>query len=281
MTTERKDRVGYFRFLGAAFTHSLVSMLRQKRIVLAAAVCLVPVAVPPLVAFFDPAEVAQRGSRIFVFLVEHLYLDTLAPLLALFYGCMLVGEDVELQTIPYLLTRPIPRSSIVIGRFASYVLVTSVILLASVALLFIACIALGTFALEPENLRLLADYLLICFAAVTAYGALALFLGSASRHPVIIGIAFIFGWQRFALLIPGAVDFLTIDKYLWSLLPPMATQRSNPVIRNALMEYQKEMLLFSATKAAIALLVITVAFAALTCIILRRREYSGARALGA
>jgi ABC-type transport system involved in multi-copper enzyme maturation permease subunit len=270
----------YSQFVSASFSHALLMMLRRRRVVLAAAVVLSPVIVPLALAFLSATAFAEDGNRIFVNLVESLYLKAMAPLLALFFGCMLIGEDVESETIPYLLTRPVPRSAMVIGRFFAYLAVASTILIVSIGMLFAGCTSLGNLNFGWETVPLLAHYEAVAVLALLSYGALAVFLGTLMKHPVIIGILFIFGWQPVALQIPGAADFLTIEKYLLAILPKLATERENPVVRTALAEFQKQQLLIDASTALLSLAAATIVLVGVSCLVVRWREYSAARAVG-
>jgi ABC-type transport system involved in multi-copper enzyme maturation permease subunit len=272
--------VPYRRYLAASFVHAMTMTLRRKRVLLAAALVLGPVLIPLALAFLSTAAFAEEGNRVFVRLVEHLYLDAIAPLLALFFGCMLIGEDVESQTIPYLLTRPLPRSTIVVGRFFAYLIIAGCIMLVGIAMTFAACTALGNLSFMTSTVTTLVHYEALAFLALLSYGAFALCLGALTRHPVIIGILFIFGWQKLVAYIPGLVDFLTIQKYIDALLPALATERQNEVIKMALVEYEKQQLLIDAPKALGALLAISVGFVIVTCLVVRWREYSAARAVG-
>ena len=93
---------------------------------------------PLTIAFLSKGVFAPRGEELFVRLVENLYFRASAPLLALFFACMLVGEDVETHTIHYVLTRPVPRSAWVVGKFLGYCALTLLILVPSLALTFAA-----------------------------------------------------------------------------------------------------------------------------------------------
>lgn len=270
----------YLRFVGTVFRHALVMMLRRKGLLLAAALALSPVIVPLALAFLSSVAFAEDGSRVFVRLVEYVYFGAIAPLLALFFGCMIIGEDVESETIPYLLTRPLPRSAIVLGRFGAYLVVSSAILILSIGMAFAACTSLGNLGFSAGTFGLLAHYEAVAVMALLGYGTLALFLGSVMRHPVIVGILVIFGWQRLALYIPGLIDFFTIEKYVDALFPTLPTQRESIVFQAALIEFEKQQLLISASKAAVTLLAISAAFLILTCLVVRWREYSSARAIG-
>jgi ABC-type transport system involved in multi-copper enzyme maturation permease subunit len=265
--------------MGASFLHATQMMLRRRRIILATLLSLSPLFIPLALAFLSDTAFAEDGNRVFVQLVEFIYLKAIAPLLALFFGCMLIGEDVELQTMTYLLTRPFPRSAFVIGRFLSYMLVASMILVLSIIMIFSACTSVGNLAFTAETVRLLVHYLAVAMLALFGYGAFAMFLGSTVKHPIIFGIAFLFGWQKLALYVPGMVDFLTIEKYLLELLPKLATQRANIVIQTALGEFEKQQWHITTPKALASLFFISSCFILGTCLAVRWREYSAARAV--
>ncbi|HUW61716.1 MAG TPA: ABC transporter permease [Candidatus Bathyarchaeia archaeon] len=275
-----KRATGYFYYFRTVFALTLTMMLRRKRIALITVIMLLPVFVPLSLAFLSISEFAEDGNKIFVHVVEIIYLKGMVLLLALFYGTMLVGEEVENQTIQYLLTRPIPRNAIILGRFAAYLVLTSLLLNAAVGMVFAACTSIGGFELGPETFKLFIHYALLNVAALAAYGAFTSFLGAVTRWPIIIGVAALFGWQRFVSFIPGAIDFLTIEKYINALLPALATQRQNVVIKLAIAEFQKQQLLVGATKGGIVLVCIIAAFLSLSCLVIRYREYSQAKALG-
>lgn len=275
---ERPQR--YPAFILAVFAHSLVTMLRRKRVILAAGLSLMPVVIPLVLAFLSTMSFAEDGNRVFVRLMESLYLQALAPLLALFFGCMAIGEDVESQVIPYLLTRPLPRSAIVLGKFGSYWCIASVIVCLSVLLTFAACTSLGGLDFTRNTLVMLAHYEVVAVLALFAYGALAIFLGAALKRPIIVGIFLVFGWQRFAYYMPGVVDFLTIEKYVLAILPRLATERENIVLKTAFAEFQKQQLIIDAPKALASLMIMSAIFLLLTSLIVRWREYSVARTVG-
>lgn len=277
-TTE--SRAGYFYYLRTVFSLTFTMMLRRKRIALITVIILLPVFVPLSLAFLSVSEFAEDGNKIFVFIVENIYLKGMVLLLALFYGTMLVGEEVENQTIQYLLTRPIPRNAIILGRFGAYLLLSGLLLVAAMGMVFAACTSIGGFGFSAETIKLFIHYALLLVAALAAYGAFTSFLGSVTRWPIIIGVAALFGWQRLVIFIPGAIDFLTIEKYINAMLPAMATQRQNPVLKLAVAEFEKQQLVVGATKGGIVLLCLIAAFLCMTCLVIRYREYSQAKAIG-
>src|SRR5512135_2326535 len=48
------------------------------------------------------------------------FLQFYIVILALFYGTSVTAEEVENRTLAYLLTRPIPKPAIVLGKYAAY-----------------------------------------------------------------------------------------------------------------------------------------------------------------
>ena len=272
-------RVGYPGFVGVAFAHAFTLMLRRSRLILAAVITLLPVLLPVALVFLPP-EVPVEGGGAFVRLMEQLYLSTLAPALALFFATMLIGDDVEAQTIGYVLTRPVPRSAWVLGRYLAYCVLCAGLLVISASLVFAGCLALPPFALDTARAVLFAHYAGLLTLAVLAYGALCLFLGTFKR-PIIYGVLLIFGWQPFAMQLPGLVDFLTLSKYIEALHPIEAEVRAR--MRDMAFDApaSQKVAIEVSDPWALATLLLTVAvFVVLTVVAVRRREYPASRAAG-
>jgi len=274
------ERGGIFTYLTASFGQMMIMMLRQNRLILVAVITFLPVVIPLAIAFLSRSAFADEGNVIFVELMEKAHINTLAPLLALFFASMLVGEDVEMQVLPYVLTRPQPRSTWVLGRFIAYMVVASTTLFGSILLTFAGCTALTGLHFDADGLTLLAEYSLVAFMALLTYGALAAFLGAYTKRPIVYGVLLLYGWQRFALIIPGIIDFLTIEKYTDALLPKLATASNRREVQTVLGTYSKEFFEISATYAFCMLLTFTVLFIGLSIWAVRNREYAASRAVG-
>jgi len=270
---------GFWNGATAAFSHAATLMVRRQRLILAAIVALLPVAVPVATAFFNRGRYGEPGGPMMAILAERLHIHLLAPLLALFFATMLVGEEVEGQTMTYLLVRPTPKSSWIAGRYAAYLMVSSLILTSSVFLTYAACTALADFPVNAANTRLAAHYAVVAIAALAAYGALMVFLGAVTRRPIILGVVLLYGWEKLANVVPGVVDFLTIQKYAQALLPRLAGQRNVVEIQTELGTWEREVFLVDASKAAVVLCVIILAFLAMSVVTVRWREYYPARTM--
>lgn len=277
----RPPHKGYLAVLQASCGHSLQTLMRRRRLALAALVAFLPVLIPIALSFLSNSQFAEPGNRVFVRLAEELYVNVFTPLMALFFAGMLVAEDIEMRTMTYILTRPTSRSGWVFGRFLAFMVVASVILICSCALTFAACTMHADFSLtSPADLKLLAHYCGVMILALLAYGSFCVFLGAFTKRPIVYGVILLYGWQYVATLVPGLVDFFTIKKYTDALLPIMATQRNVTEIQTALGTFQREVFLVGAGKALIVLLVITAVALGATIVAVSRREYAADRAAG-
>ncbi|MBI2423002.1 MAG: ABC transporter permease [Candidatus Hydrogenedentes bacterium] len=280
MGGERPVPAGMLSFILSVTGHTTTLILRRQRLIFAFIICLMPVVIPLVISASSDLQFGEDGMKMFMQLTKRVHIEVLAPLLALFLATMLVGEDVETQTIHYMLTRPIPRTAWVVGRFIGYMLIAAIILSLSLVLTFFACVTLPNFAIGMETLTELARFEFIGFLALLAYGATTMMLGTISKRPIIYGIVFLYGWQRAASLVPGMVDFLTIVKYTTALIPAEATATQAVKTQEALLAFQKQVYLIGAGKAVVMLLLITAGLLGITIAAVRIREYSGSRAIG-
>jgi ABC-2 type transport system permease protein len=136
------------------------------------------------------------------------YLDTLLPLVALFQASRLIREEVENRTIVYLLARPAPRPSILLGRFAAYLAASLIVVWPALVLGFFLSGGSGT----DELVRVLGA----AAAALVAYGALYTLAGLVLAKPMVVGLGFLFGWELLTHL-PGTLPRLTITAHLRTL----------------------------------------------------------------
>lgn len=272
---------GFMRVLFASCGHAMKTLTRRKRLALAVVIAFLPVLLPLALAFFSSSQFAESGNVVFVRLVEDLHINVFCPLLALFFAGMLIAEDIETRTMPYILTRPAPRSAWVLGRFLAYMMVAVTVLLSSAWLTFAASTAHAELSLTNRtDLYLLLHYSGVMVLGLLAYGGFAVFLGAFTKRPIVYGVILFYGWQHVATLVPGLVDFFTIKKYTDAILPIMATQRNVTEIQTALGTFQREVFLVSAGKAILTLVVIMMVSLMITILAVSKREYAADRAAG-
>ena len=128
----------YPRFVVTAALHTLTLLPRRKMTYFAAFIAFSPLLIP--LALVLPRDIwfEADGRGVFMALAGMIYVNALCPLMALFFGCMLIGEDLESGTFPYVLTRPIPRSAWVLGKFIGYWVGVTAMLVSSMFLTYVA-----------------------------------------------------------------------------------------------------------------------------------------------
>ena len=202
------------------FDIALDSLVWSRRSLLMAVLLCLPIAFALLYRLVLVAKLpAQlRGFDLYGVIVALYYIRNALPLAALFYSVSLIADEVEDKTITYLLTRPIQRASILLGKFGAYLATTLTLALPSLVITFFLLMTTKGFdGLGASVPHLFRDMGVLVLTFLT-YGAFFALLGVGLRRPVIPGLLFLFGWELLALL-PGYLPRLTITAYLRSLVP--------------------------------------------------------------
>lgn len=195
------------------------------------------------------------------------FLQFYIVILALFYGTSVTAEEVENRTLSYLLTRPVPKPAIVLGKFAACAALTFAMVAAGLGISFFVLNAgrMGDPALYATFFR----YLGVLGLGILAYTAFFAFLGTVLRRAIILGLVFGFGWETAIQYFPGSTQRFSIVHYLKSLLPYRPGSGGGRGV--ALLLFRLEPT--SPLLAVLALLAITGVFLALACVIFRAKEY--------
>jgi ABC-type transport system involved in multi-copper enzyme maturation permease subunit len=227
---------------------------------------LIPVALAVVARIFlrgrsgDMAAVSTEILMVF-------FLQFYIIILALFYGTSIAAEEVENRTLVYLITRPVPKPAIVLGKFAAYTALMGGMTVSGLAASFFILNAarLGDPALWATFFR----YLGVLVLGVLAYTAFFAFLGTVLKRAIILGLVFGFGWETAIQYFPGSTQRFSIVHYLKSLLPyrPGGGGGRGGALLLFRLEPTRPVL------AVLALAAITAAFLALTCWLFRAKEY--------
>ena len=219
MTRDAERPLPFFDAARRVFDLALEGMIWSRRSLLMAVLLGLPVAF----ALLYRVILASKGSPgtspddLYGTIVALYSVRNVVPLAALFYATSLVADEVEGKTLTYLLTRPIPRASILVGKFVAYLATTvSLALPATVVTFFVLATAPGSEGVAAHVADLVRDVGVVALALL-AYGALFTLLGVVLRRPVIPGLLFLFVWELTANL-PGYMPRLTLTAYLRSLV---------------------------------------------------------------
>jgi ABC-2 type transport system permease protein len=208
--------------LGAAravFDFTLEGMVWTRRSLLMALLLGLPVVFAVLFRVFLAAKMPPRitGFDLYAVVVAMYYVRNVLPLAALFYATSLVADEVEGKTLTYLLTRPVRRPSVLLGKFLAYVATTLALTLpATVVTFFLLVTVHGFSGVGPAVPDLLRDLGAMSLTLVV-YGAFFTLLGVLLRRPMIPGLLFLFVWELLANL-PGYLPRLTLSAWARSLV---------------------------------------------------------------
>ncbi len=206
---------------------------------------------------------ASSGYRVFSVVTATVCLPFVLPMLALFYASGIVGDDVEAGTLPYFLTRPIPRPELVLGRMIGNLAVAAFFFVPPFVLTFYLCVASGGIAEVGARFPTLVLEIGAILLALAAYNGLFSLAGTLLKRPLVAGLFFLFGWQAGAAIVPGAIRLFTVTHYLYSLMPGEAFQGTL-----ARLSGQRS----SVVEAILALVLIAVASGALAIARFRTKE---------
>jgi len=165
------------------------------------------------------------GPALFGMMIWLLYIRFIVPVLGVFYGTALIADEIEDRTITYLFARPIPRSSVLLGKYLSYLACTVLLVLPSVVLVYFLVVPLGGAGIGAEFPSLLADLGMLA-VGLASYGAVFALVGARLKRPLVIGLMFAFGWEPGVLLFPGYLRRATVAFYLQALVPHAIPQDS-------------------------------------------------------
>jgi ABC-type transport system involved in multi-copper enzyme maturation permease subunit len=165
-----------------------------------------------------------RAARIFSQMLLVIYIKLLIPILALLYGSIIINEEVDQKTLVFLTTSPIPKPAVLLGKYAAYATLTSIILGIG---LFLSLVIVNVNHLgRLTHVNVFFNFLGVGVLALVAYMAFFSFLGALLKKSMIIGLFFVFGWEIVASLFPGMTQKLTFSYYIKSLLPYSADDGS-------------------------------------------------------
>jgi ABC-2 type transport system permease protein len=108
----------------ALFRMTVAQLVRGRRIVVLALLFSLPVVFALLAQRYSPRYDAEAIEGMLVFL---LIPQTLIPLTALVFASGMIRDEIEEQTLTYLLIRPLPREAIYLVKLAATFTVTAVL----------------------------------------------------------------------------------------------------------------------------------------------------------
>ena len=164
-----------------------------------------------------------EDSMVFAGMYQFFYLK-----FAIYFGCVAVftnlfrGEMLE-RTLHYYFLAPVRREVLLVGKYISGLVATSVLFAASVTLAFLSMSAhfgqeYWSYILRGPGLAQLGWYVAIALLACAGYGAIFLLMGLVFRNPM-IPAAVVMVWEGINGFLPPLLKKFSVIFYLKSLCP--------------------------------------------------------------
>jgi ABC-type transport system involved in multi-copper enzyme maturation permease subunit len=261
---------------GAArvFDFSLGELLWSRRTIFMALVVGAPVVLATVARLVQASGIAPLrvngvqvdAVSIFGMIIWVLFLRFIIPVLGVFYGTSLIADEVEDKTITYLFTRPLRRGAVLLGKYLAYLACTTLVVLPSVMVVYFMLVP---FSEVGRSFPALVTDLGLLAAGIATYGALFALVGAWLKRPLVVGLVFVFGWEQFAMLMPGYLRHFTVAYYLQALVPHAmpADQSVTSLLQSVFAETP------SAAVSLLVLAAITVGSLALAMRVVERKEY--------
>jgi ABC-2 type transport system permease protein len=129
------------------------------------------------------------------------------PVTALIVGTGVLGSEVDDGTIVHILTKPLPRSEIILAKLLVAVVVTAV---SAAVPLFIA-------GLLADSVAFGLALVVSAVVGALAYSALFLLLSLLSRRPVLLGLVYVLVWEGLLGRFLSGTRVLSIEQYAIAL----------------------------------------------------------------
>lgn len=271
---ERPGRpVGLSRFpnlraLAALLVLSLRQQVRGWRLIVLGFLFLIPSGLVVLIKLVAPARAMPSAEELNMAFVYMFIPHSLAPLAALLCAAGVVRDEVEEQTLTYLLLRPVPRWALYAIKLLAAMIVTVVLTLFFAALTLLLIDALATQRHGPGLAEQVARTAMIYSVTQTAYCALFGIMGLLMRRSLVIGVAYIIIFEGILAALNTLLRELTVMYYFCVLAlrwlhPPEAARLWSIELAKAP----------SAERCVLTLLIASVVLAVIGAVVLSTREF--------
>jgi ABC-2 type transport system permease protein len=195
-------------------------------------------------------------------LMVPIFLQIVLIFVTLVNATALIREEIEDNTLPYLLMRPISKPTVAVSKFAGYLVAVLLLLLPPIVLSYAVTEAYSGAGLGAD-LDVLEAFLAVTALGAAAYGALFFFLSVVLRKPLTVGLLIGFVWESIVSSIPGNVPKLSLIYYLRSILDEWITVRPTSLSTTGV----------SAMWATVILLAFTIAMMLLALVVFQGMEF--------
>jgi ABC-2 type transport system permease protein len=174
------------------------AMLGRKRVLMLLPMPLLLIGLT-LIGVMSGASDNEWGPVVF----QSLGLSVILPLTALIVGSSALGLEIDDGTITHLLTKPLPRSEIVLSKLAVAWLVTTAA----------TGIPLAVCALMAGSGELAVGLVIGSALGGLAYSALFLALSVLTKRPVAVGLVYIMLWENLLVSFVSGTRIFSVQQH--------------------------------------------------------------------
>lgn len=206
--------LGEARKAWVVFSLTLRYLLGTRRGIATALPALLPVVVAGSLA---AAQVRPYDIGVFQIVMMPLFLQVVLIFVTLVPATALIREEIDDNTLPFLLARPISKPAIALWKYVGYLAAVLLVLLPPLIAAYGITQAYAGDAFTAD-LDVLGAFLAAASLGAAAYGAFFELLSVIVRRPLAAGLLFGFVWESIVGNIPGDVPRLSIIHYLRSVI---------------------------------------------------------------
>lgn len=207
--------------LGYLFTFSLRDFLRPRRVFGWIFVIIALYGIAKLLWVLNRQPTAEK-----IYLdTANIFLFRVLGLACAIFSTAVISAEIEQKTIVYLLTRPIPRTGLILVRTMAAILSAALLGILAASVLSLATYGLSGFGKEYFY-RDLLGVVVGAFAYTSFFTLLSLWI----NRSMIVSLLYVFGWESIVPNIPGDMRYLAISSHLEAITRrPSSGPTSNTV----------------------------------------------------
>lgn len=179
-------------------------LLGERRVLLVLTLALLLVALATVLRVFAEPSEAQAAE-----FLRAVSLAAVMPLFGLIVGTGVIGPEIDDGSVTYLLSKPVPRSTIVHSKLA--------VAVAALVVFAVLPTALAGVIMSGGLSRLALAFGVGAFVAGAVYAVVFMLLAIVTRHAVILGLVYALAWESLVgSFVPGARN-LSVQQWALSV----------------------------------------------------------------
>lgn len=238
-----------------------------KRLLVTLAVFAGPIILVAVTSFFKHLGAPDET---YAEMVMGLYAMIIIPFLGVYWGSLLLSDEIEGKTLVYIWTRPAGRAPVFLWKFVFMAFWLAVLIALSLTGVYItAHFSGGVSSIQRDILTIVWDVRALTMGAL-AYASFGLLLAVLLKKPIVVGLLYVCFIDGFVQVLPGFLKRLSLRHYIFVLSTHSKYDQASGGFWQLLGEGAA-----TEDEALFTLALVTLIFLFLTSLLLGRREFLG------